>query len=450
MDYSKKISPHDLSLQLRLKGPLSVRELRSLIKLSQPQISRYLKLLEPEVLKIGKGKNTKYVHIRSIPNAGDQLPVYQIQENGSLLHKGTLHPIQPKGFYWKDVCLGLERVYEDLPYFLNDLSPSGYLGRLIPRMYPEWKFPEDVRLWSADSTLRYLVNFGIDTIGNYIIGDTAAQKFLKQTIEDLKSDGKNNAIEAYELLAKQTESIGIPGSSAGGEHPKFLTRRPDDHIPVLVKFMKNTSSNVTKRRIDLLYAEHLASILFRDRHHGCRTRVLRGKEYTFLEVERFDRIGTFGRKGTISLYTLDAEFIGSGENWISVGQKLHKKKIIPKDTLREIAFREYFGHLIGNTDMHGGNITFYFEDERVQGIAPLYDMLPMKYAPVQEQLTGNQISISPPLPGDIEIWKESRELALKFWHLLQKEKNVSREFIDIASQNEKIVLGSLKFLTDKS
>ncbi|MGK7521002.1 HipA domain-containing protein, partial [Salmonella enterica] len=39
-----------------------------------------------------------------------------------------------------------------------------------------------------------------------------------------------------------------------------------------------------------------------------------------------------------------------------------------------------FGRLIANSDMHAGNLSFYYSDAPM-ALAPVYDMLPMAYAP---------------------------------------------------------------------
>lgn len=64
----------------------------------------------------------------------------------------------------------------------------------------------------------------------------------------------------------------------------------------------------------------------------------------------------------------------------------------------------WFGRLIGNTDRHTGNLSFRPEQERFT-LAPLHDMLPMRYAP----LAGGEApkrDLSPvlPLPGQRPVW----------------------------------------------
>ena len=365
-----------LARKLRVSGPLSAREMQKFTGLSQPQLSRYLKLLGDQILKIGQGRNVHYVHVKEIPQVGFEIPIFVVTKKGKLERSGILYPIWPKGFYWKSDNLKQSRIFDDLPYFLNDMRPSGFLGRLIPRIYSDWNFPEDIRFWNVESTLRYLSHFGIDSIGDLIIGETSAQKFLQLSIQGKIETSEEGEVERYEELVRNVEMNGIAGSSAGGEHPKFLTTRPRDGVSVLVKFVPNSKNEVTQRRIDLLRAENVAAELLANLGQAASTRIVDGPNYTFLEVVRFDRVGRLGRKGVISLFSLDAEFLGSGESWGVVAQKLSKLKILDNSIVEEIQFREYFGHLIGNTDMHSGNLSFYFENEKVLGLAPH-----LRYAP---------------------------------------------------------------------
>lgn len=432
--------PQRLAFALRTRGPLTSRELQVIAGVSQPQISRYLRRLGSDVLKIGRGKNVQYVHTRIIPQVGYKAPLFNVDPRGKLAEGGVLYSIYPKGFYWLSTEPGRSRIFDDLPFFLNDLRPSGFLGRLIPRTHPEWEFPEDVRFWSAESTMKYLTHFGYDLVGDQIIGEIAARKFIEESLKEISNSRIANEIEKYEELALQMEAQGVPGSSAGGEHPKFVTRRPHDGAPVIVKFAAKNINIITQRRVDLLRAEHLAAILLSEASRAASTRLIEGDKYIFLEIARFDRVLPFGRKGIISLFSLDAEFVGSGESWGVVAQKLSDQNLLDRETVKEIIFREYFGHFIGNTDMHGGNLSFFFERERITGLTPIYDMLPMKYAPIQERLSSDTISPPAPSPANIAIWERAKKLAIRYWQQVQATPGFASAFIEIAQRNERYLL----------
>ena len=77
-----------------------------------------------------------------------------------------------------------------------------------------------------------------------------------------------------------------------------------------------------------------------------------------------------------------------------------RMRLAAADLVDQVRILWWYGKLIGNTDMHLGNVSFRFRPDprgRVQlNLAPAYDMLPMLYAP----LSGGEI------PEEDEIIKE--------------------------------------------
>lgn len=108
----------------------------------------------------------------------------------------------------------------------------------------------------------------------------------------------------YVRLAEQAARGEVPGSSAGGEQPKFVSyvQTPDGPRHVIVKFTLDDHNPVTGRWRDLLLAEHLAlETLNESGIPAVRTRIVDSGFQRFLEIERFDRVGVSGRKGLISM-----------------------------------------------------------------------------------------------------------------------------------------------------
>ena len=74
-----------------------------------------------------------------------------------------------------------------------------------------------------------------------------------------------------------------------------------------------------------------------------------------------------------------------------------------------------FGTLIGNADMHNGNLSFISEQGHPYDIAPAYDMTPMAFAPrsgggLPDTLTESTIHAS----VANETWSRAEELARAF------------------------------------
>jgi len=97
----------------------------------------------------------------------------------------------------------------------------------------------------------------------------------------------------------------------------------------------------------------------------------------FLEVERFDRIDAIGRRGMVSLGTLEDAFLAQpSADWSAAATMLEQEGWISAAAARALRWIWCFGDLIANTDMHRANASFWFGDERTYTL-PFYDMLPM-------------------------------------------------------------------------
>lgn len=432
----EKIKSEVLSY-LKLNGKSSLLTLKTVFPYSQAFLSRILNSLEDKIFVLGKARETEYAAKRIFDENNLNYPLFEIHENGTTKELGIITPIEPKGFYFSSKSKKILSQYSiDLPYFLNDLRPSGFLGHLVPNQNPELNLPKDIRMWSAEHCLKYLSLKSWDNIGNLIIGNIAFQKYLtkctKKTV--YKGTESTERIKNYELLANDVLSYGEAGSSAGGEQPKFLTTLLPENKPVIVKFSPPINSDIGIRVADLLICEHIAlKILNKNGYDSTKSEIIITKDHTFLELERFDRLAEFGRKGLISLGTLDAEFSGVMGTWCETAKALIKLKIIPKEFYEEIRFRELFGYFIANNDMHLFNLSFYTEENEIKKIAPVYDMLPMLFKPTNNQIVKRTFTAPLPYPEDGKIWKNAYKLALQFWENVLNDKNISKSFKKIAT-----------------
>ncbi len=424
-------------------GPSSAKQACRELGISQPTFSRLLQRLKKQILQAGRGQLTRYALQGLLPDGRSEVVVYTIDEGGTTQHAATLHGIQPKGYYLaSQTALISSNFYETLPYLFEDLRPSGFLGRLIPRLYPDLSLPDNVQNWTDNHCLQYLSQYGWDLIGNYIIGERAFEEYLGNTLNPPDVVPERDRNKSYPRLADLVMSAGIPGSSAAGEHPKFLAFKKDQRglIPVLVKFSPPMGDAIGARVADLLVCEYIAHGILRSYGQIPATScLLSGGNRLFLEMERFDRTNK-GRKGLLSLRALDLQFVGKLNSWSETAEILFSLKKIGEETLTKIRWLETFGRLIGNTDMHHGNISLFTEGEKVLGLAPVYDMLPMLYAPQQNQLI--ERSFDPPLPKPSEsaLWKEAFAAALDFWNRVQADPKISTDFRNRGKENARKIL----------
>ena len=422
---------------LASRGPASAPDLARDLGISQPAFSRLVARARRDLLVVGRARATRYAAYRSVAEVGSQIPVYEINERGTSRQLARLHAVLPEGFYLEGLSSDVQsRFYADLPYFLSDLRPSGFLGRFIPRRHPELGLPSDILLWSSDHFLRYATRYGWNLSGSLILGDEAFRLYLANTRATPDLVTLRQRARRYPELADDALNAGAPGSSAAGEQPKFLITRTPGFGPVLVKFSPSMGDRVGKRLADLLVAEHVAHQVLRAHGHSApRSEVFRARGRTFLEVQRFDRVGRRGRRGLVSMMMLDAEFVGRMLSWSDTGAELERQGIIDEAIRTDIRWRELFGQLIANTDMHFGNLSLFATGTRVTALAPAYDMLPSLYAPQQAHLATARFE--PPLPSaaDAPIWPKVHAAALDFWARVASHRLVSREFKRIARAN---------------
>ena len=156
----------------------------------------------------------------------------------------------------------------------------------------------------------------------------------------------------------------------------------------------------------------------------------------FLEIERFDRTASWGRRGLISLRALDLEFVGKLTSWTETAESLFSQNRIDRTTYETILWFEVFGKFIGNSDRHHGNVSFFCTGEKLAGLAPVYDMLPMLYAPMQNQLIERFLDPGLPKFAETAVWNDALSTAITFWSRVKKHSKISEEFKTVAGRNE--------------
>lgn len=271
---------------------------------------------------------------------------------------------------------------DGLPWWLFDMRPQGYLGQAWASKYAAgFGLPTNPEHWTDAEVVRALLVQGHDAIGTLLIGEQARDRFL--AMQDPTPVARATAFPMLALAAGAGEA---PGSSAGGEQPKFCTFTEHGHV--LVKFSALDDNPICERWRDLLLAEYLALKV-----PGVETAVFDCAGQRFLEIPRFDRIGLSGRVGIFSLRALDAEFVGNARaSWPVLVNHLVAQGHVDAEAAATTALLWAFGTLTGNTDMHHGNLSFINSNGRPYGLAPAYDMLPMGFAPQNGWRNGERTS----------------------------------------------------------
>jgi hypothetical protein len=461
----------DTLIQILRQGAQPARALYEQLGISQPTLSRLVAQLGESILKFGKARQTQYALRRTI-GAHGSFPLYRVSATGELQQWGVLHPIFPQSYLVEtfghetrtEVCAGM-------PWYLQDMRPQGFLGRAYARFNaPLLGLPVDPNRWNDDQTLLALAHNGADTPGNLLLGEESASQFQTRALfsgqqEELLPILAESRLQEYPRLARMALAGEVVGSSAGGEQPKFniAILRDGQPVNVMVKFSAPQDNEATRRWRSLLICEHIAlQVLNSDNQveqnpllPPCRGKVGMGVELwngsastptltlplqgggdissselltaeadgatqLFLQVPRFDRVGECGRTGVVSLKALDDEFAGLATDWVKIAAALVKAGKLSEAVYQEIQRRYAFGVLIGNSDMHPGNLSFFVDDvtqpQPEFSLTPVYDMLPMSLAPrpsgqIPDALPPLKIAVNPPL----KVWKEMLPLAMKYW-----------------------------------
>ncbi len=377
------MSSHEAAIrELLARGPLSSRALQQRLSLSQPTVSRALAALGDELLRLGAGRSSFYSLRESWPEL-PRLPVRRVDDAGRLHELGELLPLRPQGFVLRAPD-GTLHASDGLPWWLADLRPQGFLGRAFAQRHAAaLGLPADVNAWSDRQVLRALAAQGHDAVGNLLVGDTAREQFL--ALPPPQAVARNRRGTMFAQQAALALAGDVPGSSAGGEQPKFTAYADTAAGPahVIVKFSLPEANPLTARWRDLLLGEYLAlQVLHEGGLAAARSELVDHAGQRFLQLERFDRIGPLGRRALHSLGSLDDEFTGDrSAPWPVAVERLVRLRLVEPAALPAVQRLYAFGVLIANTDMHMGNLSFFSAPGQPCTLAPAYDMLPMALAP---------------------------------------------------------------------
>jgi hypothetical protein len=434
-------------LQRLQAGSASSTELEGLLGTSQSSVARTLRNLvdEGRVLRMGRARAARYGYRRVIESIGSQWPVRKVDRAGEIHELGILFSLAADEYYL-DVSPGTAEqgfawggLSHGLPYFLQDQRPGGFLGAAVPGRYPELDLPQRVTDWSDEQYLRYLTAHGSDPVGDLILSDPAFDEYLASLPHRQRMPRSERGIR-YPALADQAMRGSHAGSSAHGEHPKFTAVLEQDNVKhdvsreVIVKFSPSVASAVGRRWGDLLIAEHRAHEVMS--HAGvtsCVSEIIEADGRIFLEVERFDRQGNQGRIGVTSCLAIDNGIVGGSKNWLETATRLRESKRIDEPTLETVRFVWTFGGLIANTDRHLGNLAYLDHYDGRFKLAPIYDMLPMLFAPSHDEIVVRVFEPPEPAAATLRAWSKARNRAEEYWQILTQDERISGEFRTICA-----------------
>jgi HipA-like C-terminal domain len=146
----------------------------------------------------------------------------------------------------------------------------------------------------------------------------------------------------------------------------------------------------------------------------------------------------------VSLKALDDEFTGIASDWPKIAAALVQSGKLDEHVYSQVQKLYAFGVLIGNGDMHPGNLSFFVDDVAqpypVYTLAPVYDMLPMSLAPrpsgqIPDALPMPKVGVNPPLA----VWREMLPLATQYWRKVAEHPGVADDVMKMAQKQAEIL-----------
>ncbi|MEE2003398.1 type II toxin-antitoxin system HipA family toxin YjjJ [Alkalimonas sp. MEB108] len=429
----------DAVIDFLRREPASSSEIASFCGCDRSTVTRHLKLLQKQLVTTGRARSTRYYLRRG---ADAEFPLYRVSEAGQAELFGTMVAVMPRGYIVNTYHDAEFCYYDDLPWWVQDLRPQGFLGRNLAKALfrKEIVDTEDITYWKDQDIFNALLHAKGDTPGNILIGTLSYQEWLQHE-PIARSEGD------FVMLAEHAMSGEVVGSSAGGEQPKFCAFVDGKHR--LVKFTEPVINANSQRWADLLVAEHLAlNTLANAGIPATCSKIVRLEQRTFLSCARFDRIGEIGRKGLVSLRMVEMQFVGKPAEWPVIAMHLQQDKHITAEEADTIAVIWCFGRLIANTDMHNGNLSFFYSAEGELTLAPVYDMLPMAFAPSRSGAMAFDHNLTINAIAQGKHWRQAYILAERFWDDLANHVEISSDFRRVA-ESMRLELKAVKRLVDR-
>ncbi len=436
MDGLSVLTERVLQVLHQVGGVGTSTELQTRLGLSQPTVSRALTALikQGRLLKVGAARSQQYLLPRHIEGVGSQIGIVRVDTQGRVSPFARMVAL-PGGRFWVNEADGLTQIHDGLPWFLDDMRPQGFMGQTFVQKHPELSLPADLRHWNDDHALKAMVLAGDDLPGNLIVGEQALAGYLSGARQTAVVQQPEVDYPRLAMLAMQGAQ---PGSSAGGEQPKFSALVNGQAM--LVKFSPSGDAPGDERSRDLLVCEHLAlQTLAAAGLPAAESQIVIAGGRVFLQSKRFDRTDK-GRIGMVSLLVYDAQYVGEMDNWSATAQRMAARQLMTSQDAQQLQLLEVYGLLIANTDRHYGNISFLLEDDDWR-LSPTYDMLPMFYAPVKGELVERDFAARKLQPSSqtLTVWPLAKQLAQQFWQSVAADARVSDAFKALALANAEAV-----------
>lgn len=414
---------------LAKQGVATAAQLQAAVGRSQPTVSRLLAALGGDLLVLGQGRGTRYALAEPFSGMPARLPLHWVHTDGRIEPWGSVAVATGQRVHLEGPGMDL-LTQGQLPWLLAPLRAEGFLGRMLAQRMALQGLDRQPERWSVAQQL-FAASVQPDAPGALVVGEPHTSALPSwRTATDL------------DALAADVAATLPAGSSAGGAQAKFLARRHDGQ-DVLVKFSPPRGTPFGERWHDLLHAEALALQVLQT--HGvpvAQSTVIETPMRTYLISERFDRLPAAGsqrfegRRHVVPLHAVHDAFVsGPRQHWAATAQALVRQRRLPIEAAAQVDALLRFGRLIGNSDMHFGNLSLWVEPGSVAAgrftLAPVYDMLPMRWRP---DLQAGTLDLWPFSPEPVDLQSPARPVAQAFWNQAAVHARLRPGFRELARQ----------------
>jgi hypothetical protein len=409
------------------RGVLHASDLRERLGVSRPTLMRMVRDARSEIIRIGRGPATEYGLRRAWPGLDrSSFPIFRVTEAGRPVAAGDLITLAARQSVW----MPEGRVSAGLPLELIDARPSGFLGRHFATIHADLRLPARLSDWSDQHILLAMSRRGEDLPSDLIVGEESFARW--QALDVVPRDRSD-----YPIIAEATIAGHPPGSSAGGERPKFCVLVERQHMLVKFAARGNAADAVARRWCDLLILEALALDVVRSRGIAAAiTSVIETTSHWFLESERFDRAGARGRIAVLSLAAVHDDL---ADSWARAAALLRDAGRLTEDDARRLRWLDAFGAMIGNTDRHPYNVLFFAEGATLR-LAPAFDQVSMLYAPTADgQVPPREFAVPNATSDTLDVWDAARDAAGELWTQGSVDARLSDDVRSVCGQNARLL-----------
>ncbi len=412
-----------------IRGVAHAAGLRARLGVSPATLMRSVRAAGLDVVRLGRGRATQYALRQQWPHLdASRFPLFRITASGEPESAGELLTLAARQSAW----MPAGRIADGLPIEMADARPAGFLGRHFAATHADLRLPPRLVDWSDHHILAALSRRGADLPGNLVVGEESFSRW-QSLAPDVAGRGD------YPALADATIAGHPPGSSAGGERPKFGVCVDGRHMLVKFAARRGAADVVAQRWADLLVLEGVAlDVVASWGVPAARTHVIGMPSHRFLESERFDRVGARGRLSVLSLAAVHDD---PADTWARAATRLWESGRLTGEDSRRLRWLDAFGALIANTDRHHHNIVFFTDPgEGVVRLAPAFDQVSMLYAPSADGQVSHRAFVVPrATPDTLDVWAAARDAAHQFWQRGADDRRVSDDMRATCAQNARLV-----------